>query len=332
MKSPGYPVFSPNFPPRRSPRFLPVVREIEVVSSIPKIPSSVENRNGNLRRSSRLSSTANFGLGNGECLVEETQEGKSRRGSRVSTTFIVKTPSYGEPKKKTGDVILSYQNLQRSPRFSVAAASRASSEVGIAPRRSSRLAEEAARKSELERSSGNDDARGNGWREPAKKVEIVKRKPAKKVEVTEKKETKNCCLTPVRKKRRATIGVAMKKCKAQLEEEEYNKIELDKPTVAEKETKNSCVTPVGKKRRATIGVVAKKNCKAQLEEDNKIELDKPVVAKVACGAVDWTNEQSNALHIAYTVAKPSPHFWKKVSKMVCMNVSMFGVCINYDCM
>jgi hypothetical protein len=35
-----------------------------------------------------------------------------------------------------------------------------------------------------------------------------------------------------------------------------------------------------------------------------------------CGSDDWTKEQDMALRKAYFSARPSPHFWKKVSKMV----------------
>ncbi|KAI0530770.1 hypothetical protein KFK09_000318 [Dendrobium nobile] len=35
-----------------------------------------------------------------------------------------------------------------------------------------------------------------------------------------------------------------------------------------------------------------------------------------CGTVAWNNEQEEALQKAYLIAKPSPHFWKKVSRMV----------------
>ncbi|KAG6473875.1 uncharacterized protein LOC122027403 [Zingiber officinale] len=35
-----------------------------------------------------------------------------------------------------------------------------------------------------------------------------------------------------------------------------------------------------------------------------------------CAAKDWTEEQERALQRAYLLARPTPHFWKKVSKMV----------------
>ncbi|XP_074578607.1 uncharacterized protein LOC141835078 [Curcuma longa] len=35
-----------------------------------------------------------------------------------------------------------------------------------------------------------------------------------------------------------------------------------------------------------------------------------------CTSEDWTEEQEGALQRAYLLARPSPHFWKKVSKMV----------------
>jgi hypothetical protein len=35
-----------------------------------------------------------------------------------------------------------------------------------------------------------------------------------------------------------------------------------------------------------------------------------------CGQDDWTEEQGIALRQAYFTARPSPHFWKRVSRMV----------------
>ncbi|XP_042426734.1 uncharacterized protein LOC122014548 isoform X2 [Zingiber officinale] len=35
-----------------------------------------------------------------------------------------------------------------------------------------------------------------------------------------------------------------------------------------------------------------------------------------CASKDWTEEQERALQRAYLLARPTPHFWKKVSKMV----------------
>jgi protein DEK len=37
---------------------------------------------------------------------------------------------------------------------------------------------------------------------------------------------------------------------------------------------------------------------------------------VPCASDDWTEEQELTLRQAYFTARPSPHFWKKVSKMV----------------
>jgi hypothetical protein len=34
-------------------------------------------------------------------------------------------------------------------------------------------------------------------------------------------------------------------------------------------------------------------------------------------AEGWTKEQELALRMAYFTAKPSPHFWKNVAKLVC---------------
>lgn len=42
-----------------------------------------------------------------------------------------------------------------------------------------------------------------------------------------------------------------------------------------------------------------------------------------CGSDDWTAEQDMALRKAYFTARPSPHFWKRVSKMV---PSLYIIC------
>ena len=40
---------------------------------------------------------------------------------------------------------------------------------------------------------------------------------------------------------------------------------------------------------------------------------------------DWTKEQDMALRKAYFTARPSPHFWKRVSKMV---FSLYIICFS----
>jgi len=44
-----------------------------------------------------------------------------------------------------------------------------------------------------------------------------------------------------------------------------------------------------------------------------------------CGADDWTEEQDMALRKAYFTARPSPHFWKRVSKLVIPVLTSFGL-------
>lgn len=39
----------------------------------------------------------------------------------------------------------------------------------------------------------------------------------------------------------------------------------------------------------------------------------------------WTKEQDLALQRAYFTAKPSPHFWKNVSKLVCIPICVYAV-------
>ena len=40
------------------------------------------------------------------------------------------------------------------------------------------------------------------------------------------------------------------------------------------------------------------------------------VQQQCCASDEWTEEQDTILRQAYFTARPSPHFWKKVSKMV----------------
>ena len=44
-----------------------------------------------------------------------------------------------------------------------------------------------------------------------------------------------------------------------------------------------------------------------------------------CSSDDWTKEQDMALRKAYFTARPSPHFWKRVSKMV---FSLYIICFS----
>ncbi|XP_029120777.2 uncharacterized protein [Elaeis guineensis] len=55
----------------------------------------------------------------------------------------------------------------------------------------------------------------------------------------------------------------------------------------------------------------------QREENVEVEMDTGrSEVEECCGFEGWTREQDAALRRAYFSAKPSPHFWKKVSKMV----------------
>jgi hypothetical protein len=48
--------------------------------------------------------------------------------------------------------------------------------------------------------------------------------------------------------------------------------------------------------------------------------------EIFCGPDDWTKEQDMALRKAYFSARPSPHFWKRVSKMVpSLHITCFSV-------
>jgi hypothetical protein len=55
------------------------------------------------------------------------------------------------------------------------------------------------------------------------------------------------------------------------------------------------------------------NVKDNSEEPNGIEREGK---QHFCGQYDWTEEQDIALRQAYFTARPSPHFWKRVSRMV----------------
>lgn len=62
---------------------------------------------------------------------------------------------------------------------------------------------------------------------------------------------------------------------------------------------------VGKKKRRKRG----ENVEAEMET-GRSEVEE------CCSFEGWTREQEVALRRAYLSARPSPHFWKKVSKMV----------------
>jgi hypothetical protein len=49
--------------------------------------------------------------------------------------------------------------------------------------------------------------------------------------------------------------------------------------------------------------------------------------KKYCGKDDWTEEQDMALRKAYFSARPSPHFWKRVSKLVIPVLTSFSLVV-----
>ncbi|ONK67536.1 uncharacterized protein A4U43_C05F1060 [Asparagus officinalis] len=58
--------------------------------------------------------------------------------------------------------------------------------------------------------------------------------------------------------------------------------------------------------------------KNNVEKKRKMErcCEEGIQSIQSCGSDDWTRQQEAALQRAYLAAKPSPHFWKKVAKMV----------------
>lgn len=63
-----------------------------------------------------------------------------------------------------------------------------------------------------------------------------------------------------------------------------------------------------------INVKRKSKCGEEGKRSGKIRIE------------GWTKEQEVALQRAYFATKPTPHFWKKVSKLVlCFNVIAFGL-------
>ncbi|XP_039838189.1 uncharacterized protein LOC120698572 isoform X2 [Panicum virgatum] len=89
------------------------------------------------------------------------------------------------------------------------------------------------------------------------------------------------------------------------------------PIVIEDEVNESIHKKVGK----DPSIVAKPkagherliNIDENIDEPSRIEREG---MENFCGADDWTEEQDTALRKAYFTARPSPHFWKRVSKLV----------------
>ena len=68
-----------------------------------------------------------------------------------------------------------------------------------------------------------------------------------------------------------------------------------------------------------------KNCKENVGNEKERKMlkickenvgNEKLDAGECCGSGDWTKEEDALLQRAYFVAKPSPHFWKKVARLV----------------
>nr|CAD1833384.1 unnamed protein product [Ananas comosus var. bracteatus] len=62
-----------------------------------------------------------------------------------------------------------------------------------------------------------------------------------------------------------------------------------------------------------VGETKSKKRARSVEAEPEVERSE---TEQCCGLEEWTEEQDTALQRAYLSAKPSPHFWKKVAKMV----------------
>ncbi|XP_010272189.1 PREDICTED: uncharacterized protein LOC104608040 [Nelumbo nucifera] len=215
-----------------------------------------------------------------DCSKRSAKKGRGVRRESGSVTFAVKTPEGGR-EKKTVDT------------------SRVNKEIGVKkerfegfPRRSARLSsvnvlEEANKK-------GNDKKAGPEVQSvftdpPAKEVTLE----VNQKQNTQKEETKflrNIVGKP-------EVGIDSSVVLTRKEGERRNGNSVTSPAVTSLEDG-------GKKIRDANRV----------KEESGV--DRKRKHQESCDLQGWTKDQEVALQKAYFAAKPSPHFWKKVSKLV----------------
>ena len=132
----------------------------------------------------------------------------------------------------------------------------------------------------------------------------------KNSEVQEPKPT--CCEELTKKRKRGTARKPSSR-KQSHQEPKYdcqkNSRVTEPSNVVHKKSENDPFSPVQPK----IGGYTLMNTNGCSEELSAI---KEGVQQQLCASNDWTEEQDLILRQAYFTARPSPHFWKKVSKMV----------------
>uniref|UniRef100_A0ACD5ZRV9 Uncharacterized protein n=1 Tax=Avena sativa TaxID=4498 RepID=A0ACD5ZRV9_AVESA len=130
---------------------------------------------------------------------------------------------------------------------------------------------------------------------------------------SEMQETKpNCCEESTRKRKRGTGRKTTSRKQSQQEPKSDCKeiTPITEPRNIICKNSGNDPSPVVQPKIGDGTLVDTKECN---EETSGI---KGVVQQKACASDDWTEEQDLTLRQAYFTARPSPHFWKKVSKMV----------------
>uniref|UniRef100_A0A0E0JKF9 Myb-like domain-containing protein n=1 Tax=Oryza punctata TaxID=4537 RepID=A0A0E0JKF9_ORYPU len=132
---------------------------------------------------------------------------------------------------------------------------------------------------------------------------------------TQKEElNSNCCDKPARKRKRGTEGrMSLSKRQSHKDPKSLSlKCQESTPTNKPGNTSHK------KSENNSSSMSQPKFCDGRLmnAERNNKELNGSERRETQCGLNNWTEEQDMALRKAYFTARPSPNFWKKVSKMV----------------
>ncbi|KAL6905352.1 hypothetical protein ACP4OV_002953 [Aristida adscensionis] len=101
----------------------------------------------------------------------------------------------------------------------------------------------------------------------------------------------------------------------------YQELELSTPGRKEIAPRNETRKPVGRKSSKDCSFTAQPKIDEKIlmnvgENNEELSGIRSEVLDHSYGSDDWTEEQDMALRQAYFTARPSPHFWKRISKMV----------------
>ncbi|KAL6861597.1 hypothetical protein ACP4OV_017297 [Aristida adscensionis] len=101
----------------------------------------------------------------------------------------------------------------------------------------------------------------------------------------------------------------------------YQELELSTPGRKEIAPRNETRKPVGRMSSRDCSFTAQPKIDEKIlmnvgENNGELSGIRSEVLDHSYGSDDWTEEQDMALRQAYFTAQPSPHFWKRISKMV----------------